>query len=185
MKKIGLIILLTVLVISCKKQSQLSARFDCGNESVSNTKQILDFNKNFKVSIPSSWNTQLHYSTSQSQIFTADTTKQLSKTYILDTSFNYGEINFDSDFIKKTDSIIKSKNLILVTSEKEKFKNKDSFWYVVKGLKQKMTYHQLNMIIKLSNNTYFSANVDVYGDTRINERLCESLSILNSVEFLE
>ena len=40
-------------------------------------------------------------------------------------------------------------------------------------------------IVKISENTYFSAYSEIYGNNNIDKRICESISLLESIQFLE
>jgi len=52
-------------------------------------------------------------------------------------------------------------------------------------LKKGFNYHQFNLIVKLSDETYFTAYTEVYGDSNINERICESIAIFDKIKFLQ
>ncbi|SNR35704.1 hypothetical protein [Lutibacter flavus] len=184
MKHLLFIFLLMFILTSCVKQSDLSKSFDCKTHNLNNLTTITDFKNNFRISIPSDWKTNLYYDNFQSEIFTADTIKQLSETYILDVSFNYGNLNFDDSFHKKTDSLLTNSNLQKIKSNTIQFRNKPAYWYVVKGTKKGFNYHQFNLIVLNSENTYFTANSEIYGDNNIDDRICESISILDKIEFL-
>lgn len=178
-------IFLILLFISCKKQSQLSEKFNCSNFKIENSIEVLDFNKNFKMTIPSNWKSNLYFSEFESEIFTADTLKQLTKSFILGTSFNLGSLDLDSNFHEKVDSTISKNNLQIINSGSESFQSKPTYWYVTKGVKNGFTHHQFNLIAKLSENSYFKGYSEVYGDTNIEDRICESISILEKIEFLQ
>lgn len=173
------------ILISCKKQSELSKAFNCNTSKLNNSEVYSDFKHNFNVTIPTNWNTELYYDEFQSEIFTADTTKQLSETYILDAAFNYGNLEFNEAFYKKTDSILAVSNLQKVKDGSLQFKTKPAYWYLVTGTKKGFTYNQFNLMVKLSNDTYFTAYSEIYGTDNIDKRICESISILDTIEFLQ
>jgi len=173
------------LAISCSKQSKLSKNFNCDTAKIENTKVITDFNKNFNIHIPSSWKTKLYFNKYESEVFAADTIKELTESYVLGTSFNAGTLNFEANFHKKTDSILAINNLQIINSGDEHFQSKPTYWYVAKGLKNGFTYHQFNLTSKRSESTYFNAYAEIYGDDNINERICETISLLEKVKFLE
>jgi len=185
MKSTLYILSLLVMFISCTKQSELSKTFNCNTSKIKNLEVYTDFKNNFKISIPTNWKTQLYYNDFQSEIFTADTTKQLSETYIIDAAFNYGNLEFSNEFYKKTDSIIALSNFQKVKSDTLKFKSKPAYYYVVTGTKKGFTYNQFNLLVKLSPETYFTAYSEIYGINTIDERICESITLLNSIEFLQ
>lgn len=175
---------LVFILPSCTKQSELSKKLNCNASKTTNSKVYTDFKNNFKISIPTNWKTELYYNDYQSEIFTADTTKQLSETFIIDAAFNYGNLEFTEDFYKKTDSILAISNLKKVKGDRLKFKSKPAYYYLVTGSKNGFVYNQLNLIVKLSQATYFTAYSEIYGTATVEERICESIALLNSIEFL-
>ncbi len=185
MKNSIVFIFVIFLFFGCKNQSELSETFKCKSSKLSNLETYSDFKQNFKISIPNNWNTELYYDEFQSEIFTADTTKQLSETYILDASFNYGNLEINKAFYLKTDSILAVSNLQKVKGETIQFKSKPAYWYLVSGTKKGFTYHQFNLMVKLSKETYFTAYSEIYGTDKVDERICESISLLDKIEFLQ
>ena len=185
MKPFLFIVSLFFTLTSCVKHSELTKSFDCKTTKLNNLITVNDFKKNFKINIPNTWKTELYYDNYQSEIFTADTLKQLSETYILKVSFNYGNLHFNNSFHKKTDSLITNSNLQKIKSKTIKFQNRPAYWYLVKGSKNGFNYHQFNLIVLNSENTYFTANSEIYGDKNIEARVCESISILEKIEFLQ
>lgn len=185
MKKIYILFLTIIIILSCKKQSELSKEFNCNSTELGNLKPYLDFKNNFKLYVPTSWKTSKYYSETQSEIFTADTIKQLTESYILNTSYALGTVNFDASFYQKTDSIITQNNFEKIKSGKSTFIKSPSYWSVLKGQKNGFTYHQFNLIAKKSEVAYFAATVEIYGDIKIDERICESIALLEKIEFLQ
>jgi len=185
MKKLIILIVTIIFIFSCKKQSDLSKIYDCSQIKIENPKTIIDFNKNFKLTISSNWKTKLYFSEFESEIFTADTIKQLTKSFILAASFNSGKLKFDTNYYTKIDSILIKNNLQLINSGNETFQSQPMYWYVAKGFKNKFTYHKFNLTSKRSKNTYFNSSVEIYGDDNVNERICKAISILEKVEFLQ
>jgi len=186
MKNTLYLIFIILLFISCSKQTGLSKEFDCAsNLKIENAPAVSDFKQNFTLYIPSHWKTELYYNATSSEIFTADTTRQLSETYILDASFNLGEMKFDKEFIAKTDSLAILRSYEIIQHEISTFQSNASYWFVLKGTKNKFPYHQFNLTVKLSNNTYFNSYVEIYGNQNIEGRICEAISILERIKFLQ
>lgn len=176
---------LILLISACSNQSKIGKKLNCSPTTYKNTKEITDFNKNFTLNIPNNWKTELYFDNYQSEIFTADTLKQLSETYILAASFNLGTLNFDKDFHHRKDSVLSVNNLKIIDSGNEFFQSKPSFWYISKGTKNNFDYHRFTVLTKISENTYFSAYAEIYGNSNIDKRICESISLLESIQFLE
>lgn len=185
MKKVCLLLLIFMIVISCKKQSDLSKNFNCNSKNLSHLKVYTDFKNNFKLHIPNTWKTTKYYSEIQSEIFTADTVKQLTETYILNAAFAFGNVNFDTAFYQKIDSLASFNNFKIVKTGTITFQNSPSYFNLLKGQKNGFTYHQFNIISKKTINTYFSSSVEIYGELNVEERLCESIGILEKIEFLQ
>jgi hypothetical protein len=177
--------LLLFTFISCSKPSELSNEFNCGSVNFENTKQISDFNKNFKISIPTSWKTKLYYDNFSSEIYAADTLKQFLETYIISTSYNLGEVNFNANYFKRNDSLATSKGLKIIQSKKIQFQSKESYYYLLKGMKNNFPYHQFQLTVKLTENSFFNSYIDIYGEDAVEERICEAITILDEIEFLQ
>lgn len=172
-------------LVSCSKPSGLSKEFNCESVNFENTARISDFNKNFRLSVPISWKTKLYYDNFTSEIFTADTIKQLSETFILNASYNYGEVNFNDGFFKRKDSLATSKKLQIIKSKSIRFQSKESYYTVLKGMKNNFPYHQFQLIVKLTDNSYFNSQVEIYGEDAVEARICEAIAILDEIEFLQ
>ena len=184
MKNFAYLILFLLLFTACSKHSELNSIFNCNVNSIEETKKVTDFKKNLSLDIPTTWKTAMYFDEFQSEIFTADTIKQLSDTFILDASFNFGNLEFDANFHKKTDSLLSRNNFLKINEGTISFQSKPAYWYLIKGTKKGFTYHQLNLMVIISNTTYFKAYTDVYRDDYINDRICSSISILDKIEFL-
>jgi hypothetical protein len=185
MKNFAYSILFLLLSTGCKNDSELNSIFNCNVRPTEETKKVIDFKKNFSIDIPTAWKTAMYFDEFQSEIFTADTVKQLSDTFILDASFNFGSLDFDPDFHKKTDSLLAKNNFQKINEGTLSFQSKPAYWYLLKGTKKGFTYHQLNLLVIISKTTYFKAYTDIYGDENIDARICSSISKLEKIEFLQ
>jgi hypothetical protein len=183
--QIVIICLLLGCTNACQDKNELEKKFNCDKTEIGKLKRTFDFNKNFSLNIPMNWKSNFFYSSSVSEIFIADTTKQLSESYIFNASFHIAELNFDTDFHKKTDSLLLANNMEMVASEKLTFMEKESYWYLVEGEKNGFPVHQFNFMMKRNHSTYFSSSTEIYGDKEVYERLCSSFYLLKSVEFFE
>ena len=132
MKKIILFLFLIPNIVACTKSTDFSKEFKCKLNSVEKSTGYLDFKNNFKLYVPSNWKIKKHYSELQSEIFCADTVKQLSETFILNASYNFGEIKLDNALIKQSDSLIKATYFEKSSSGLINFHEKPAYFYVVK-----------------------------------------------------
>jgi hypothetical protein len=180
-----LFILLIIAVFSCKKPTKLEQKMNCSSSKIENLQTIKDFNKNFTIDIPKYWKTNYYYNNNTSEIYAADTILELTKSFIIGVSFQRGSLNLNEEYHKKTDSILTQNKLRKYASENEIFVNKPSYWYLVEGTKNGFTYHQLNILIKNFDKSYINATAEIYGDSLIDHRICSSISILKTIQFLE
>ncbi len=170
------------LIVSCTPKTVLEKTIDCNITSdSSDLKEFIDVNKNYKISIPVNWKVQKYFDEYQSDIFAADTLKQLTETYILDTSFKTGELELNAEFGLK---IKNSTSNEIIASEFEIINKKFTFWYLSKGKKNNYKYHKLIFYFKTSVDTYLQVSVEVYGDKFVDKRLCEAVSIIKTIEFI-
>ena len=175
-------LLILILIAGCSKRTTLEDELSCSRFiSLAWVTQRTDIHKNFKIDIPSTWKHKLYYDDYQSAIFMADTLKELTKTYILDASWKHGELNLDEAF----EATISNQNsLALIKSNFEEYKGYPSYWNISKGKKKGFTYHIFEMFMKTSVDTYLEVKIDFYGEELVDERLCEALNILSTIEFI-
>lgn len=186
MKKQVLIILIAIIGISsCSKKSNLQKEFICETLNFTNTETINDFKNKFSITIPKHWKTQLYFDNLQSQIFTADTTKNFTNTYQINFEYNSGDLKINEEFKTKIIEDLKTNNLQVLKSKQDNFKEKPSFWTVSKGKKVGYDFYYFEMFVKYNKINYYKITSDIYGDKNINERFCESIAIIEKMEFLE
>ena len=102
--KFKILLLLVIVFNSCSKKPEYTRVFNCELETFSNLERIEDVKNLFSVYYPDHWKTNFYYDNNQSSIFTADTTKQLKETILLDITHIANKIVFDSNFLKKFES---------------------------------------------------------------------------------
>ena len=67
-------------------------------KSFKQLEKLRDLKKLFSIELPKTWNTNFYYDSLQSSIYTADTTKQLTETLLLDITIIKQNIKFDNAF---------------------------------------------------------------------------------------
>lgn len=186
MKKILFLLITSIFFISCQKNDLLND-FNCkSTASFTDTKEVRDILKKFKMKFPSTWKTQLYYDEFQSEIYSADTTKSLTDSYILDVSWHQGELNLNKSFDQTVkDTLAIKEKLSPVKSNFIKFKGKPGYWNLAKGKNGNLSYHFLQVYVKTEVDEYFTFTTKVYGDTNVDQRLCEAIQLSDKIVFIE
>lgn len=182
MKYILVVFLASLLFLSCNKQSEISTNFGCETTTINNLEEIKDVKDLFSVQIPKTWKTNLFYDDIQSSIYTADTTKQLTETLLLDITFINKSINFDENFKLKLEQESLAKKLIQTTSKKTNFLDKPTFYTISKGMKEGFQYQICQIFIKMNEQNFLLAKAEVYGDSLVNKRICDAILLIEKIK---
>lgn len=185
MKKIIILFLTVVVSInsSCKK-NELKQNFQCkSNINFSNTKTYEDVLKHFKIDIPKVWKTNLYYDEFQSELFSADTTKQLTETFIISISWHQGELQFNDVFENKINKRLLKEKLKPINSGYGKFKDLPMYYIYSKGVNLKFDFHLTQIYVKFKPDEYYLFTTKFYGDKFIDERICTSFSLFKKIKF--
>lgn len=176
------VLITTLLFFSCQKQSEISREFKCESVTYDNLENNEDVQSMFSIEIPENWKTNLYQDEIQSSIFTADTTKQLTETVLLDVTYIQKKIEFNEAFLLQQEQESLSKGLINIKSKALKIIEKPALYLLFKGKKGKFDYHICNAFIKVNESNFILAKTEVYGDTLINQRFCKALSLINNIK---
>ncbi len=172
-----------VLTFSCKNPSDLAKQFSCENNSQHfKLESVDDFNKSFTVKLPKHWNTKLYYDSVQSEIFTADTLKSLSESYIMDFSMLNAPLNITEELSKK----IHQKNMDnMMETLKESFhtfKGKEAYAHLGIGKSRGSDFYVFQYYIKASQESYMMIKTEFYGKENFDSRFCEALNLIDKIE---
>ena len=186
MKKIIALLLIIASISSCQK-NDLSAIFDCKTSTdFGKVKKLNDVMKKFKLTVPIDWKTQLYYDNFHSEIYSADTTKSLTETFIIEASWHQGELYLNKEFEKRLqDTLAIKEGVKLVRSDFINFKKNPAYWNLSKGKKGDHNYHFLQVYVKTKVDEYYTFTTKIYGDSLVNERFCNSIQFYNQIEFLK
>lgn len=182
MRKLITLLCLIVLV-SCSKQSQVSKDLDCDPETYDNIELVEDVDKKFKLPLPKNWKTNLYFDKNQTSIFSADTTKNLTSTYTIDVTYIYDELNLNDTFFQRFKTNLQNRKLVETTSYDLKFQEKDAYYSRSLGKRGQFDYQIINLFIKVNSGNYIHAKAEVYGDSLVNQRLCNALSLIDKLEY--
>lgn len=187
MKYIISIFILVITLSSCNEKATVSNAFDCNTPNhLTNTKKYKDVLNHFKISIPKSWKTSLYYDEFRSEVYSADTTKQLSETYIAEITWHRGELVFGEEFEQKVNqNLLEKEKLEIVQSGYADFIKHKSYYNLSVGKNTDITYHYLQIYLQYSVDEYYTFTTKIYGDDFVSERICASISLFKSIHFLK
>ncbi len=171
-------------MLSCSKPSELSKEFRCKSTNFNNLEVVKDVKKTFSVTIPKHWKTNLYQDNLQSSIFSADTTKQLTETFLMDVSYIKNNIDFNDLFKLKIEQENLNKNLIQKRSKELTILNKPAYIVVSKGKKSSFLYQNLQAYIKVNKEHFILVKAEVYGDSLVESRLCKAIFLIEKIKVI-
>lgn len=151
--------------------------------SVSNLETLDDVKGNFSIQVPKTWKTNFYYDEQQSAIISADTTKNLTETVMIDATHVIGKLSFNPEFIQRFKSNLSQQKLVESTSYEFEFLNTPSYYSRALNATGKYPLEVVNIFLNTSKEDYLHATIKVYGDSLVNERLCLGLSLLENLQF--
>lgn len=176
------IFIVLIVVFGCSKETQLGKEFQCKSSKLDNLEEVKDLRNRFSVTLPKTWKTNLYEDALQSSIFSADTTKQLTETFLIDVSFIKNELQFNDLFKLKLEQENLKNKLIQTKSRQLNILEKPSYLVISKGKKSSFIYQQLQAYIKIDTKFFILAKAEVYGDALIEERLCKAISLIERIK---
>lgn len=173
-----------LICLSCAKQTQLGKEFQCESSDFNSLEVVKDVRNTFSITVPKTWNTNLYEDALQSSIFSADTTKQLTETFLIDVSYIKNNIQFNDVFKLKIEQENLTNNLIQKKSKEIKIIEKPAYMVVSKGKKSSFLYKKLQAFIKIDQNHFILAKVEIYGDSLAENRLCSAISLIEKIKII-
>lgn len=177
--------LLLLIFLSCKKQSELGKELQCKSFNFDNLELVKDVENKFSIAIPKNWKTNLYQDNLQSSIFFADTTKQLTATFLVDVSFIKNNLEINDLFKLKIEQENLKKKLIQINSKELIFLEKPTYILISKGIKSDHLYQKLQAFIKIDKNHFILAKAEVYGDSLTQNRLCKAISLIEKIKIIQ
>jgi len=182
MKKRIILIGASLLFFSCYQPSEISAEFNCKTSAFKNLEEVKDVKNLFSIQVPKTWKTNLFYDKIQSSIYTADTTKQLTETLLLDITIINKNIKFDAAFKLRNEQENLTKNLIKIKSKETSITNKPTYYTISKGKKGIYKYQVCHFFIKINEQNFILAKAEVYGDSLVNKRFCKAFDFIEQIK---
>ncbi len=172
-----------ILFTNCSKTSLLNKDFACSSKSTGKSLREFDFFENFSVEIPKKWKKSFYYDDLQSEIFAADTTKVFNETYMMEFALINGNMQADEVFKNKVIQKAEANQIIKIKDNFVDFKKKKGYYFYGKEVSPEKEIHVFQYYLKINETQYFMARSEIFGAENVSERLCESLNIINSIEF--
>ncbi len=185
--KYSLLLLITVLfLISCQQKTQLKKEFSCQSVSaLGTTEKVSDFKEGFSIDVPKKWKSSLYYDDRQSEIFCADTIKTLDQTYLMEFAFIDGKISIDKAFQKQVQELTTEKELKWIQDGFADFDNYKGYYHFGKSTHKDMDINVFQYYIQIDKEHYLLIKTDIYGSDKVNERLCESFQLIESIQIIK
>ena len=180
--KFNLLLLTSLLLFSCQNSSEINRDFNCETRAFNHLEKVDDIKNLFSIALPKDWKINLYQDEVQSSIFAADTTKQLTETVLLDVTFINHKINFDDAFLLKQEQENLAKNLIKIKSKKITLLKKPSIYIIYRGKKGAFSYATCHTFVKINDQNFIFAKTEVYGDSLVNQKFCNSLSLIENIK---
>jgi hypothetical protein len=186
MKYLILSICATLMLISCQN-SKFEKEFECETPiSYTQTKTYKDVLKHFEIDVPSNWKSELYYDEYQSALYTADTTKALRETYILDIAWHQGELVLNKEFeVRVAQNASRNLKLVPVRSGFGEYLGHPAYYHIATGKSEDLSWHYLEIYVQHKVDEYYTFTSKIYGNEFVSERICASFSVFNEITFLE
>lgn len=173
------------LFTSCE-ENLLTDTFKCDSTlSYKSTKKYTDVLKKYAVDIPEDWKTEMYFDEYRSEIFTADTTKELNNSYIMEFTRQLGEFDLDTVFVNHVNRSLLQSKIIPVKEGFGKFKGHPAYFNYAVGQQKGFNYYYLQLFVKTKSDEYYTLSSKIYGVENLDARFCESIHYMNSIEFVE
>lgn len=172
----------SLLLFNCNNTSDLKQNLSCNEIYFNNLKEFSDAKNNFKISLPNNWKTSTFTDNYQSSIYTADTTKQLTKSLLLDVNFINNSIQIDDIFKLKIEHENLTNKLIQKKQKEIIFLNRKSYYVISIGKKQKFKYKSLQVFVPLNKSSSLAIKAEIYGDSLVEKRICKALTLIDKIK---
>jgi len=175
-----------LVLVSCQN-SKFEKEFECDTPiSYTQTKNFKDVLNHFEIEVPSNWKSELYYDEYQSALYTADTTKTLRETYILDIAWHQGELVLNKDFeVRVAENATRNLKLIPVKSGFGEYLGHPAYYHIATGKSDDLSWHYLEVYVQHKVDEYYTFTSKIYGNEFVSERICASFSVFNEITFLD
>ena len=173
-----------IILVSCSRgKTELRTSFACHEAlDLQDLESVSDFNNNFTIQVPKYWNTKLYYDKKQSEIFSADTLKNLRDTYIMDFSAVYSSLKIDKNLQENVRRTTMNNDLAFVKDSFHKFQGYDAYAQLSKGKSKDIDLYVFQYYIAIHPEKYLLIKTEFYGEDNFNQRFCEALALIEKIK---
>lgn len=180
-----LFLIFSVSLTSCSKDT-ISSNFNynCNyNFEYPKLQTTKDTNGNFEIKIPFNWKKEFFMSDSETRLYFADTTRQLTEAFIIDIGLYNSPQKIEEEYLKEIKKEIRNSKNAKVTDKTITFQEKPGYILEIQLTEMNINKNSIHIYLQNKNNSYYFIKIDAYGTELINKRLCEALQILDKIEF--
>lgn len=173
-----------LLFVSCKKNTPLETIFGVETQEIENTKEVKDAKGLFKIKLGKSWKTELYYDNGQSKIYSADTTQNLSSSFIIEATQFDGNLKIDSAFIDKIKTQISSfPRAYVLKSEFLDFKNQKAVCFYSYQKTEERDLFNLQLYIA-QRREYYLLESKIFGSENLKKNIQQSVSVFQGFDLI-
>jgi hypothetical protein len=177
-----LILVTTLLFFFCKQHTLLNQNFNCKESFFFNLKEVKGPNRNFSVQVPNNWKINRFTEAIQFSNYSTDTTKQLTKSILLDLSYISNTIEINKLFKLKVKKENLSNKLIQKKTKELNFLNKLGSFVISMGKKRPSNYKSLQLFIITNKEKTMLIKAEIYDDSYLDERLCKAITLIEKIK---
>ena len=177
-----------LLLASCQQASLQKALF----ESCKSTRQeqaqknIKDPHKHFEISIPSNWKKEFFIDSSSTRFYCADTTKELTETYIIEIGNYTKNTTLDTLFVKTIEGeVLQKENGEVLQSKHVRLGEKKGYSIHSKYKRLGFDFQTVQSYFPNTNGSLYLLKVEAYGTENSEARLCAGMAFLDTALLYE
>lgn len=173
--------LLLATIYSCSDKNSLFKDYHCKTKQLKLV-AIHDALQKFKLNIPNNWKTELYIDKNNSIFVTADTTKQLSKTFIIKLSYITGAINFNKNSATTLKQRLAKDFWKTYKTSKGFFNGYPALLLYSENQQLKIKTSSLHIFFNANKQYHFEIEIQCFGNKNKQERFCKAITIIKTLK---
>jgi hypothetical protein len=171
-----------LLLTGCQQPSLQKALFgSCkSTQQEQAQKNIEDLHQRFEISIPSNWKKEFFIDSSSTRFYCADTTKELTDTYIIEIGHYTKNILLDTLFVKTIEGeVLQKEKGEVLQSKLVRLGKKKGYSIHSKYRRLGFDFQTVQSYFPNANGSLYLLKVEAYGTENSEARLCEGMALLD------